>query len=801
MRFNNLILTVLILNFLPNIFIAQETGLSYSITAKVLNADHLPIDIGNVLILASSDSALIGGDVFYDGEFIVNNITTPHFIVKITALGFEDYYQQIQMKEISTKLESIILTNTSLDEIVINSQRQIIEKKGANIIMNVAHTSLSDAGTVKDVLQNAPKVDINRNGQISILGKGVASVFIDGQQVASSQILSSLSSIEVSKIEIMENPPASFDAAGNAVINIVTKSKTLEGYKLGLTQEVGYGKYFRSFFQINSYLKIKDFMVQGDYGIRPQTIGNRFRQARNFQSDVDPYFTDNHYLLENKWLGHNYSLRMAYKFTNGISVGLNYNGTNSVSDKKGDNHRIGDSAGESLLDIATLVTGITGQNSNTATLYLKSDSEKDLTYQLQGQYSDFGLNRNELSDQKIESTKGTDQLLRKSKNTNDISIYTLQVDFQKKINQNLKVEWGGKTVSISNSSFVGFDDILENGTEVPLQDFTNDFKYQENILASYVQGHWNSNNKYSLTAGIRGEWTRAYSSTDEFINGALERNYFNIFPSASIQYSLSEDIKTSLSYSYRINRPLFQDLNPYVLYVDSLVSLRGNAFLVPEYSHSVTSNLNYKNWSVDLTYVRTINKINQIFRSLNADNPNVISFVKENINYTDLIMLSASGQLSYKKYNAYISIGGFYDNHDVQNINSALANDRFGYYIQVNQNIDLPWGLNLGSYARYISARVDGVYIDDPMSYVNLTLSKKFIKDQLTVRLWYNDVLDDWRFTGVSDFNNMHMDYLSEGDWNFIKISLNWSFGKLNASGMNRNKISQDELKRISGGM
>ncbi len=790
-------MVALLLCAISNDIVAQEASQGYSITTKVQSSTDIPVEIGNVLILSPSDSSLLMGDVFYHGEVVLKELADPHFILKITALGYEDHTQAIHLVKKSTMLEPIILSGTYLEGVEVSSNRHIVEKRGTDLIVNVANTALSDAGTIQDVLQNAPKIDINRNGQISVLGKGQAVIFVDGQQIASTQILSSLSSKEVAKIEIIENPPASFDASGNAVINIVTKTKTLEGYKLGLTQEIGYGKHFRSFFQVNAYWKYKGLMVQGDVGMRPQTMGNRFRQTRTYLSDLDPYYTDNQYLLKNKGLGQNFSIRTSYGFNNGMSLGLNYNGTNSRADKRGNNYRTVELATISALDISTLVTGTTHQHSNTLSLFLRRSGENKLTYQWQGQYSDFGLDRGEWSNQDIKSMAGLRQLLRRSQNTNGISIYTLQADFQKAVRQKIRLEWGAKNAFIRNRSYVGLNEILEDGEEISLPAFTNDFNYHENILASYLQVHWSNQSHFSLTMGLRGEWTTANSTAEDIPGGVLERNYYDLFPSFSIQYSFNDHTKASLSYNNRIIRPPFQDLNPYVLYVDSLVSLQGNAYLVPEGIHSIALGVSHKVWAFDLSYVRTNHKINQIFRSRDRHHPNVISFVKENLNYTDLYLLSATGNISYNKYNAYISFGGFYDKHDVQDISTTLANDRFGYYFQVNQFVGLPWGFQLGGYARYTSARVDGVYIDDPMSYLNLTLSKKFVKDQLTVRLWYNDVLDDWRFTGISSFNNMHMNYVSEGDWNFIKLSMNWNFGKLSGSANNPNKISKDELNRI----
>jgi len=259
----------------------------------------------------------------------------------------------------------------------------------------------------------------------------------------------------------------------------------------------------------------------------------------------------------------------------------------------------------------------------------------------------------------------------------------------------------------------------------------------------------------------------------------FDRNYLNLFPSASITRQLGAQNSVSLSYGYRINRPLFQDLNPYVLYVDSLVSLRGNPNLLPEYSHNLTANLNYEGWNLELSYVHTDGKINQLFRSPDPARPEIIAFVKENLRYTRLYSAAVSRPLGGKWWSAYLTAGIFYDDHAVADLDQQLNNTKTGVYLRLAPSLSLPGKFKFNAVLNYTSPRVDGVYNDNSVSYVNLSLSRKFFNDRFTATLWANDVFDDYRFTGVSHFNGSRMDYLSEGDWHYVKLMFNWNFGKL----------------------
>ncbi len=790
-------LVFILMVILPTWTLAQQIN---QIKANVLSTDQEVIELGNIIIRSVKDSSLIFGDVFYDGKIDVSYTNQDVAILEISALGYEAYSLALNNVLSASQIDTIYLTPKAWETVTITANQKLVEKVGPNLKVNVANTPLQHAGTALDAIQNAPKLIVDRNGQIQVLGKGNALIYLDGQQVASNTILSSLPSTDIASIEIIENPSAMYDASGNAVIHIKTRNKNIEGYKLGLTQEIGHGKHFRSFFQSNAYLKLSKWMFQGDYGIRPQTIGNQFIQERTFLANEDNFYTHNHYILDNKWVGHNYAFRSSFSPNKQHTMGIHYVGTYGTAEKRGDNYRfstIGN--GVANFDISTLVLGSTAQKSNTLTGHYNFESATgSQTLQISAQYADFGFNRNETSDQDFESNSMSERIYRASTNENKIKIYTAQADYTRKLNENWNITSGIKNATIQNESSVRLSDIIDENTLEPLEDFSNAFDYQENILAAYGQLE-GSIASIDMHAGLRVEHTTSMANSDKLnTNNNLNRRYTKAFPSVSISTLLAEKYALQLSYNYRINRPLFQDLNPYVLYVDSLVSLSGNPNLVPEYGHNIAVGLSFDSWSFDLSYVYIKNKVNQIFRSLDPSNPNSISFVKENLLFTELYSAQVSRPFTYKGYSANFILGGFFDNHQTKDISDILANQKAGFYFQINQFFKLPWAMQGAAYARYTSARVDGIYIDNPMSFINVSLSKNFFHDQLTVRLWANDILDRWKFTGIAAFNNMEGTYLSEGDWHFAKIVFQWNFGKLGTRAFSKKKISDEELGRIN---
>ncbi len=779
----------------------KQPAFYYTLRAQVMDEQEQIIELGNVLLLHPQDSSLLKGAVFMDGKIQVEQIEQTQLLLQVTALGYEDFFQKIENPTQLTEIHlgKIILSLQLMEGIEVVARQAVFEQRGTDLIINVANTSLREAGTALDVIQNSPKVFISRGGQISVIGKGTALIYLNGQPISSTQILNSISSNDLKRVEIIENPSAKYDAAGNAVINIITKSKSLEGYKIGLLQRVGKGKHFRSYFQADTYYKMGKLMWQASYGIRPWQWGGRNRQTRSNRVNTTFSEIDNYFTQKNNRLDHDYNFRSSYQFSPKLKLNFQYTGTAVTGDKDADNLRTALSNEVSDFTITGKVTGPYDQISNTLNLSLQNTLDTlGSNIQLVGQYATYDFERNEQNRQVFIVENVNTAINRRSLNQNDIRIYTFQADYKKVFNPKWNWENGIKNAYVTNNSLLTFEGENPDGSYFSLPEFSNGFEYAENILAAYSQINWQGKS-LKFTAGLRGEWTQTEgisANADE--EQKYNRNYFNLFPSASLHKTFSKNVNASVDYSYRINRPLFQDLNPYVLFVDSLVSLRGNPNLVPEYSHAISTNIKLKNWNLNLNYVYNKNKINQIFRSLDTSNPEAISFVKENLRHTQLYSAALSRPLQFKWYSAYFTAGVFYDDHQVRDTETLLMNDKWGYYFQTNQSVQLPWLLKLDAYYNYTSSRVDGVYIDNPISYLNLSLSRPFFNKQLTATLWANDVFDTFKFTGISNFNQMYMTYLSEGDFHFIRLSLNWNFGKLGTNHLGGKQISKSELNRIN---
>ncbi|MEM6765985.1 MAG: outer membrane beta-barrel protein [Bacteroidota bacterium] len=781
---------------------AQELSASAILHATIIDQEGNAIPAGNIYLLAAHDSAFVTGTAFLDGDCRLQTSVFGEFLLKIQSLGYQPSFEPIRFsaKDSSLEVGNITLMPLQLAEVVISAQENVFEENGEGFIFKVAKSSYRNMGTALDLLRSTPKVFTNSAGQVAVLGKGRTNIYLDGQLITSPQLLSNLSSTDIIRIEVIENPGAQYDASANAVINIITSKKRLQGYEVDLVQEVGKGKYTRSYYQAKGYARNDKLSLQLGYGLRPWTWGGRNHQFRNHSFQGDAYQIDSRFRYKNERMDQDIQLKGSVALSPKASLHFQYMGIAIDGDRLGTNKRGSFVNTLPSLTINASLNGPYQQWTHTYNLqYVQQLDTLGSSLTAAVQRSDFTFSRQENILQDV-IDEGIPSLIdRNSVNENDIQIHTAQLDYRKVFSKGGSWQSGLKYVDIGNSSKVALFD-RKGIAEVPLADFSNQYSYDERILAAYTSLSWQLAD-WNIQTGLRLE--HSLNEGLSLQNGEeikFESTYTDLFPSLSLKKKINKQLSTSFNYQYKISRPQFQDLNPYVLYVDSLVSLRGNPQLVPAYVHNISASLSIKKLAINLSYVYARNPVNQVFRSTDESNPAVIAFVKENLLRTTLYNASVSLPLNKGSYAGYISLGSFLDDHQTRDIVEVLSNRKPGFYLQMNHSVILPWKLKADLMVNYTSSRVDGVYTDNPISFVNIALSRLFFQEKLRVQIWANDIFDNYKFTGITRFNAMEADYLSEGDWHFIKVSLNWNFGKLGASKLGDSRISRQELSRISQG-
>ena len=179
-------------------------------------------------------------------------------------------------------------------------------------------------------------------------------------------------------------------------------------------------------------------------------------------------------------------------------------------------------------------------------------------------------------------------LFQRSNNSEGQANYTISADYVQPLgSKDHRFEVGYRTTirNIRNDFIV--EDLVDNDW-VPLAGFTNDFEYDEDIHAVYAQ-YGNKHGKFGYQLGLRAE----YSEISTKLLNTNEENFrdsINFFPSVFLNYEISKASALQVSYSRRIRRPRFRDLNPFFSFSDPRNFFSGNPNLTPEYTDSYEIN-------------------------------------------------------------------------------------------------------------------------------------------------------------------------------------------------------------------
>ena len=221
----------------PLILSAQET---FGIKGGIVDSNGVNIESGNVIILSPADSSVIKGTHFWDGAFELYGLEETDILFKVTATGYTPFFEH---KLLTPGADSLIDLGTfqlkvsvqNLEGVDVVFVKPMFERQVGKLIVNVEGTILSERGSLLDLLRSAPNVIVRSNSSVSVVGKGAAIIYLDGQRINSVEMLSAISANDVSRIEVIDSPSARYDAEGNAVIEIITKKGAMDGYQGSLS--------------------------------------------------------------------------------------------------------------------------------------------------------------------------------------------------------------------------------------------------------------------------------------------------------------------------------------------------------------------------------------------------------------------------------------------------------------------------------------------------------------------------------------------------------------------------------------
>ncbi|KAA0990122.1 outer membrane beta-barrel protein [Dyadobacter aurulentus] len=807
---------LIILLFTNRLFAQSPT---HSISGNVKNTGNEVLPGVTVRILRMPDSVFVKGEITdIGGQFQINALENGTYLLDISAIGqkrFVSLPMTLDSVHRSIVLPAIILLpakDIALKEVTVKAKRPLIEQEIDRTIVNVESMISSATSNTLEVLEKTPGVSVNINGEISLNGKNGVLVLIDGRSTYMSgadlaAYLKSLPGGLLDKIELIDNPSAKYDAAGNAVIDIKLKKNRVGGLTGSFSVGMSQGRYARSNGALNlnySHKKVNLFANLG-YGYEKnysEDIFDRrfYNESSNLISSVD---LTNDQVYKNKSINANFGLDFAAtaKTTYGLIFNLNKAKRDGVFEYESKNY----DAAHQLVVMGSGSTIGGDKRANTGInfnmLHKFNTGGRELSMDIN--YLNYGNNGNQLLRNQTFEPGGefSDQENFRYRVPSDIHIYTAKADYAHPLKNNARFESGFKSSLIRTDNVFNYYDV-EDGAETLNNTQSNHFKYNENINAAYLNGQ-KSWKKFGIQLGLRVENTNIEGNQlgNAAVTGStFAKHYTGLFPSGYLSFKPDEKGNNTLGLMAvrRISRPNYQLLNPFLFLRDQYTYSTGNPDLNPQYQSRLELKYQRKQWlNMGLSYNKfknTLIPITQIIDTVFVNKPG-------NVAGGFMVLLNTTVSASLTKW--------WYTNTTLRLSRIGLKGEAFNSAIDFKTNIARLEVNNYFTLGKTVSAELGGYYasrdftaqtVTGGMYRVNASIQKKLWEGKGSIRISAEDIFHSWVYHNRSiALINSENFQTNRTDTQRIGAAFTYRFGKDTFVRKRRhnNNASDEEKERL----
>jgi iron complex outermembrane receptor protein len=811
------LLTLLVLILALSLASQAQTKVS----GTVIDGNTKTIESATITLLRAKDSSVAKMSVAdKTGNYVFEGVTEGKYLVSISAVGHQKGFSEafeVASGSPAIKLQTIELVPQAgnMGGVTVTAKKPLIEQKIDRTIVNVEASITSVGSSALEVLEKAPGVTVDKDGNISLKGKAGVIVYIDGRPSYLSgqdlaNMLRNMTASQLEQIEIMTNPPARYDAAGNSgVINIKTKKNKQFGYNGSITSGYTQGNYARFNEGVNfNYRNGKvNFFSNLNYSRNHRSEGLYIQ--RNFR-DIDTKnllsMFDQDSKMENQ--SHYYAAKAGVdysagkKTTLGVVLSSYYNPSTWQSNTQTYIYNPNNELTEQAISYTENKEKWKNYSGNFNLRHVFDSAGQELTmdvdyiaYRSTSKQPLYSTNYDAMGNQ----LRKTDTLL--GDLPQDITIYSAKMDYSLPLKKGAKFEAGIKSSYVKTDNNANYDSLI-NGQMVHDFNRSNHFVYEENINAAYVNYTRPINKKWSTQLGLRLENTIGKGKQLTTNIPPFKRNYTQLFPTAYVQYSMNEKNQFVLNYGRRINRPDYGDLNPFIHFLDKYTFEQGNPNLRPQFSHNIEFTHTYAGFlNTTLNYSATNNIIQQVLEQNEATNETFIK--KANIATRNQVGISVSASKQINKWwSGNIYVNAFKNHFDGIVNNEDISIGITGWFTQIQQQFKWGkgWSAEVGGF--YRSKQLEGVIFIKQMSQVNAGFGKQVMNNKGTIRLNVRDIFFGGIFNGYSKYSNVDAQFRNVNDSRAVTLNFTYRFtkGKSNAAGQRKRGGADDEQNRVKGG-
>ena len=751
-------------------------------------------------------------------------------ILQVSFIGYKTVARAIHSGD-ANLLITLQEESEELAEVEVKAKRQLIERQFDKIVLNVSNSPFAAGSNGKDLLKKAPGVQVDKDGNVTVNGKSVE-VYIDGRPsyLSGDQLKAMLEGTDgstIEKIEIISNPSAKYDAAGQGgIINIKTKRNMMQGLNGTLSASYG-GMYYgdvekwqnREMFSLNlNYRSEKTYtfatltQLYVDQNIHVE-VGSEaldtLTQTRTERYDESEHVCDFQYYMAkigNDWF-------IDKKNTFGFIFQAPFMiMRQDVPEGHGWGYtKVGDDIVENSMSVLANPIRSQQYTANLNYTHVFNDSlDRELTANVDynryaGQQGNSQQNTyyyNGFSDTVVTGMViETDQV---------VDIYSAKVDFQTRFWQTGVIEAGAKWAMSNTFNRMTTDSTL-NGVARPTQ--RSDFDYSEQVAAVYISVAKQFGQKFNAKLGLRGEFTHSEGDWISADSTSM-KNYFDVFPTAFFGYTPTDKWSMNVSYTRRIKRPNYYQLNPFRTYMDAHNYQEGNLELTPEFNNQVDLNFSYSQYvSLAFNFAHTQDMLSAHMELLPNGNGRQkwVNFGTctthgGNLSLTELPLVpkfetGADGTRQITGAWLALTVNAAYYNFINRSYDGTYLNRNHYASASATLTAYLPQDWTLSVDGNYNTPLTIGYNKTDATWYMGAAVRKMWRKQGLILNIQAQDLLRSVHYRsesfGMAEGNSSY--YYEKWRYQNVSMSLTWMFGQQQYM-KRRNVGDMDEASRLGGG-
>ena len=812
--------TLLLLLMGLQISIAQN-NLRGRITANIINEKNNPVENATVELLKSKDSSLAKIAITdKNGLADFENIRPGTYLLKISFVNYATQFTApviLGTEKLLIQLPNIILQpgTAEIKEVVVTGRKPFIQRLSDRLVVNVENSIVSAGSSAMDVLERSPGVAVDQNDVIGLRGKQGVIIMIDGKPTPLSgadlaNYLRGLPSNAIERIDIITNPSAKYDAAGNSgIIDIHMKKDQRLGTNGTLTAGYGQGVYSKANAGTTLNYRNKSVNIFGNYNYSYRMNLNHLILDRNFYTNG---------IFNGGDLKDNYSktpsdfhaVRAGADFfpdkKNIIGFVITYN-NGAFNTNTNNNSTVIDAQKQSASTFQTKALNNNNNYNTVANINFKhsfNTTGKELTADIDyGEYNSAAVSSTATKYYKLSGGSLQPDYILNGNQAGKLTLKTAKVDYANPLPKGAKFETGAKTSYVSSDNDAKFYD-LSSGNAVDDANKTNRFFYEEYNNAAYFNFS-KEFTKFNLQFGLRGEQTHLKTHQVKG-NIYFDSGYLQLFPSAFFNYKIKPDQTLGISVSRRIDRPGYSQLNPFLFLIDVTTYATGSPSLLPQFTWSYELNYTVKSINFTLAYSHTTNSQNiaiarfkDVFPTIpQADNVTVQ--IPINLSTSDYYGFTVAAPVRVNKHwNMINNASAYYNKFNGQLGGTTLNNGKPAFDYRINNTFTLGKGWVTELNGNVTTGGQDGFMVLDPQWGIAAGVQKSMFQNKGTLRFNITDIFWTNLPKAVITYNNYIEKWHAYRETRVANLSFTYRFGKNTVQAARRRTTASEEERQRAG--